>query len=203
MRHEDLTRNHILERWVYANAAARIGASGFTSNDIGKVAYQSDAKTYWRLMSTAPTWTLIAGDTIQTLQTSPANPTGTTSLTGVHMGLGSAIAFTPHRTGKVCFNISGSIQNSAINSGAKVQARYGTGAAPANGAAPTGTGTGNQPTVQNPNLASAAPIKVPFNVCVIVSGLSLETAYWFDLVLTAITGGTASISDLTATIEEI
>lgn len=43
-------------RWTYANAGARTGASGFKPIDVGQLAYQSDAKTYWRLQSTAPTW---------------------------------------------------------------------------------------------------------------------------------------------------
>ena len=42
--------------WTYANAAARTGASGFSANDIGQLAYQSDTQTYWRLQTTAPTW---------------------------------------------------------------------------------------------------------------------------------------------------
>jgi type II secretory pathway pseudopilin PulG len=44
-------------RWTYANAGARTGASGFRPTDVGQLAYQSDAKTYWRLQSTVPTWT--------------------------------------------------------------------------------------------------------------------------------------------------
>jgi hypothetical protein len=200
MRHQDLTKNHILESWVYANAAARTGASGFASGDVGRIAYQTDTKQYWRLASTAPTWEPV-GPTEQSLQVTPGNPTGTTSLTGVHMGMGSSIAFTPNKTGKVQLNISGSISNNTASDGAKVQARFGTGAAPANAAAPTGTASGNQPTVTN--NANTAGLKVPFNVCVIISGLVLGTAYWFDLVLSAITGGTATITDLTANVAEL
>ncbi len=44
-------------RWTYANAAARTGATGFVASDIGQLAYQSDTQTYWRLQTTAPTWT--------------------------------------------------------------------------------------------------------------------------------------------------
>ena len=39
-RHQDLTLNHRLESYVYADAAARTGASGFVSGDIGRIAYQ-------------------------------------------------------------------------------------------------------------------------------------------------------------------
>lgn len=43
-------------RWVYPDAAARTGASGFAASDVEQLAYQSDDQTYWRLQSTAPTW---------------------------------------------------------------------------------------------------------------------------------------------------
>lgn len=198
MRHQDLTRNHILESFVYANAAARNGASGFTSIDLGRIAYQSDTGQYWRLTNISPVWTPVEPPD-SSLQVTPGNPTLTASITGVHMGLGGSIAFTPIKSGKVMLNISGSISNSVAGDGAKVQARFGTGAAPANGAAPTGTATGNQPTLN----ASPVGLKVPFNVCVIISALTIGTAYWFDLLLTAITGGNASITDLTATVAEL
>jgi type II secretory pathway pseudopilin PulG len=43
-------------RWTYADSAARTGASGFATSDLGQLAYQTDSQTYWRLQSTAPTW---------------------------------------------------------------------------------------------------------------------------------------------------
>lgn len=43
-------------RWTYADAASRTGASGFVASDIGQLAYQKDAQTYYRLQTTAPTW---------------------------------------------------------------------------------------------------------------------------------------------------
>ena len=42
--------------WTYPNAAARTGATGFVASDIGKIAYQSDNGTYWRLTATTPAW---------------------------------------------------------------------------------------------------------------------------------------------------
>ncbi len=32
------------------------GATGFVATDLGQLAYQSDTQTYWRLQTTAPTW---------------------------------------------------------------------------------------------------------------------------------------------------
>jgi prepilin-type N-terminal cleavage/methylation domain-containing protein len=43
-------------RWTYADAAARTGATGLFATDIGQLAYQSDTQTFWRLLTTAPTW---------------------------------------------------------------------------------------------------------------------------------------------------
>ncbi len=54
--HSALTKIHRLENWVYANAAARLAATGFVSGDVGKVAFQTDTSSYWRLTATTPTW---------------------------------------------------------------------------------------------------------------------------------------------------
>lgn len=52
---------HIIYQWSYANAAARTGASGFVSADIGKVAHQQDNDSFWVLTATTPTWSEITG----------------------------------------------------------------------------------------------------------------------------------------------
>ena len=44
-------------RWNYDNAAARTGATGFVASDVGQMAYQKDTQTFYRLKTTAPTWT--------------------------------------------------------------------------------------------------------------------------------------------------
>ena len=44
-------------RWTYANATARTTATGFVMTDLGQLAYQSDNQKYYRLQTTAPTWT--------------------------------------------------------------------------------------------------------------------------------------------------
>ena len=54
--HEEQTENHILHRWEYANAAARTGATGFVSADIGKACRQTDTDVWYILTATAPTW---------------------------------------------------------------------------------------------------------------------------------------------------
>jgi phage tail-like protein len=42
--------------WTYADAAARVGATGFENDDVGRLAYQQDTASYWMLTATAPTW---------------------------------------------------------------------------------------------------------------------------------------------------
>lgn len=61
MLHSNTTLNHKIENFTYANAGARTGATGLVTADIGKVAYQSDDMSYWRLTATAPTWVQIGG----------------------------------------------------------------------------------------------------------------------------------------------
>ncbi len=131
-------------------------------------------------------------------QSQPTNPTGTTSTTGIMMGLAGSI--TPTVSGKIMLVISGDIFNaSAVADGAKVQASYGTGTAPSNGATITGTQCGARPQY----VASTTAGKSPFSVNCVVTGLSLSTAYWLDLTLAAITGGTATINDVSISAYEI
>ena len=81
-----------------------------------------------------------------TAQSTPADPTGTTDTTGKMMGLAGAI--TPTYTGRLLIIVSGNLTNTtaAAGDGAKAQIRYGTGSAPSNGDALTGTAVGNQVT---------------------------------------------------------
>lgn len=131
-------------------------------------------------------------------QSSPADPTGTANTTGKMMGLAGTI--TPAVSGRVRITITGTIFNpTAIADGAKVQIRTGTGTAPANADALTGTAAGSL--VQY--IAATTAQKAPFSLTAVVTGLTLATAIWIDVGLAAITGGTATIADLTITAQEI
>ncbi len=61
VQHSDLSTGviHIVYNWTYANAAARTGAGGFVSGDIGKLARQTDNDTLWMLTATTPTWVAV------------------------------------------------------------------------------------------------------------------------------------------------
>ena len=95
-------------------------------------------------------------------QTTSANPIGTTSTTAVMMGLAGTI--TPAFSTRVLVTISGSCANSVLADGGTVQISYGTGTAPVNGAALTGTQIGS---AQEWLAATAANI-VPFSVSAVI-----------------------------------
>jgi hypothetical protein len=52
---------HRLANWEYATAAARLAATGFTADDVGKIAKQIDSGTFWELTAVTPTWAQIGG----------------------------------------------------------------------------------------------------------------------------------------------
>lgn len=130
-------------------------------------------------------------------QSTPANPTGTSSTTGVMMGL--AGTFTPVFTGRALIIICGDVNNGTNADGAKFQIRFGTGSAPANAAALTGTTAGALVNY----TAAAAGQKCPFSLNAIITGLTLATAVWIDIGLAAVTAGTATINDVSISVVEI
>jgi hypothetical protein len=139
-----------------------------------------------------------AGFTLGSGDATPADPTGTTSTTGVMMGL--AVAFTPVRSGNIMVQVEGQMQNNTGGDGAKASLYYGTGSAPANGAALTGTQKGKPGQIDAVPTASK---KWPFGISTIITGLTLNTAIWLDLALAAITGGTANLNGLEIVVTEI
>lgn len=130
----------------------------------------------------------------QIYQATPAAPAGTANTTGLHMGLAGTL--TPQVTGRVLVIVSGNMSNStaAAGNGAKAQIRYGTGAAPANAAALTGTAMGNIVSTILERATASDPLG--FTVIGVVSGLVLGTAYWLDLSLAAVVAGTAILTNL-------
>jgi hypothetical protein len=149
-------------------------------------------------MSTAPTWNPFDPAEV-TSQAVPADPTLTASLVGVMMGL--AGAFTPVATGKILIVVTGSISNNTLSDGALVQIRHGTGTAPVNGAAITGTADGKP--IRMINNANTAALRVPFALVAVVSGLTLGVANWIDLSLAAITAGNANVFDICIDVMEL
>lgn len=131
----------------------------------------------------------------------PSDPTGATSSTGVMMGL--AGAFTPVKSGKLDILITGNISNSASGGGGSVTIRWGTGSAPANGDALTGTIAGKPSGIVNAALALLVPGSGNFTCMDIISGLTLNTEYWFDVSVVRAGGGTATINNVVIKIVEL
>ncbi len=130
----------------------------------------------------------------------PADPTGTTNTTGLMAGLAATI--TPAFSGRVNIEVVGNGTNSGATAGqgVKAQIRYGTGTAPTNAAALTGTTSGSMVTV---TLERAT---ADLNAIALVgqaSGLTLGTAYWIDVAQAAVTSGTGQLKNLTVRVTEV
>lgn len=129
--------------------------------------------------------------------TTPSNPGATTSTTAVMMGLAGAI--TPNATGQVKIWINGNGSNASATDDFIVQIRYGTGTAPTNGAALTGTGLGGN--IQG--TCTDANDFIPFCLVGMVSGLTVGTAYWVDVSLASGVGGSATLEGISMLLEEM
>ncbi len=74
-------QNALAYLWEYADATARGAASGFTSDDVGKLARQLDNNTLWMLTATTPTWNQVGGTAVPSFAT-PAIVLGTAAAAG-------------------------------------------------------------------------------------------------------------------------
>lgn len=129
--------------------------------------------------------------------------------------VGLNFSYTPTKTGIVLVTFFGSMGN--INTGGAVGVsiypKYGSDSPPAEGDSPTGKGSvisilhivgagvftvGYQECYQT----TAGPWVVPFSITFVITGLTIGTTYWFDLVLSPI-GGTADIQGVYSGIVEI
>lgn len=139
----------------------------------------------------------VSSSTANTYFNIPSNPTGTSSLSFVMMGLAGAL--TPATTGTVRFEICGNITNSSSGDGAQITLHYGTGTAPVNGAPPSGSASGYAPVYIPSNNSFPTPFCLPY----IATGLTVGTAYWFDAEISAVSSGTASIANIGMSAQEI
>lgn len=111
----------------------------------------------------------------------PSNPNAATSATYVMAGLGVAGAnawvLTPNQTGRIFLMATGVELSGATGATCTLQVSQGTGSAPANGAAVTGTQMGGQ--IAWASLTGV--LQVPFSLTWISTGNALGTALWFDI----------------------
>lgn len=131
---------------------------------------------------------------------SPTNPTGTTSTAAlVMMGIGSTVTMTPATSGNMLILLTTQTQDSTANQACIGQIRYGTGAAPANGAAVTGTGVGSAIGGHN----AGANLAVPLSLQGYAAGLTVSTAYWVDLAMQVVSSGTCTATSISVMIVEL
>jgi hypothetical protein len=142
----------------------------------------------------------------------PSNPAATTSATYVMQGLGvagaNAFTITPQVTGRLLVLVSGNV--TGVNTATvTLQLSSGTGAAPANAAAVTGTQIGGQVTL----TPITGILTTPFTLGAIITGLAVPTVslvgqtgaatpVWLDVALKS-SSGAASISNLTCSAVEL
>lgn len=124
-----------------------------------------------------------------TTQQLGANPTATGASGGVMMGLGGACSFTPTVTGRVQVSFNFTHTNTGIVTDT-AQIKYGTGSAPANNAGQTGSNLGSTRAMYEPAGTASMPISMSGYI---VTGLTVSTAYWFDIFLAA-GGGLAAVA---------
>jgi hypothetical protein len=142
------------------------------------------------LKNTGTNYDAVWTSTLATVNSATAGASpSTSSTTGVMAGLAGSI--TPVRSGAIYLTVSGTGSNSTAAARFEIVPRYGTGTAPAPGAALTGTAVG----ATQSGTSSTAGAFSPFSSSAIVSGLTLGTPYWLDLQIRA-PSGTASFSNM-------
>ena len=109
------------------------------------------------------------------------NSPGTTSVFKMQ---GLAGTITPTKTGRVLITISGTIDTWSAHTGAGIgyAIKYGTGTAPSNGDATTGTSLGLYQRFVLPIIpTSSSDVYTPFSISALATGLAVGTPYWIDL----------------------
>jgi hypothetical protein len=195
MRHQDLQLNHRLESWVYANALARTGASGFVAGDIGRISYQQDNGTYWRLYDTTPFWIAVGGAPNYFAATT-AITRSLTNTAQLMMGIPGTI--TPSYSGRILISFDGGTNVNTAGAFVDILLRYGTGTKPAFLAALSGTAFPFDTGLGGAGVP--ANCFVPVSNTGIATSLTLGTPYWMDI-SASVSAGTATITGIINTIE--
>jgi hypothetical protein len=131
----------------------------------------------------------------------PADPAGNATGTLLMAGLGATCVFTPGLTGKVQVTCTGVILNNA-GDGSFLRGSYGTGTAPANGAALAGTKWGTGADSQLQVKGASASSGIPFSMTQVLS-LTAGTAYWFDVAVAENGGGTSQVTNVVYSMTEL
>lgn len=142
-----------------------------------------------------------AGGSPNKLSTFFNSPVGNVSTTEKAMGFGSSCNIVPNSSGAIFVLFTGMVANAtAAGDGVTITGRYGTGTAPVNGAT---SGLGTQMGAPQNFVASTTAGRQGFSAHAILGGLTLGTAWWFDLSIVAVTAGGATIYDVNCSIFEL
>lgn len=181
-----------------------IGANlllGSTAGGFNPYTGASCASNYITAISAAGTVTCSAKAATNSTVASPSAPNSTSVFT--MQGLAGAI--TPAISGKIFVTISGTIitTQTAAGNGVQFQLSHGTGTAPTSNAALTGTQDGTVQQYLIPATVTAADVQVPFSISVVLTGLTVGTAYWIDLAGKAISATGTGFANVNIAVSEI
>jgi hypothetical protein len=177
--------------------AAAAAADAATNGASGLELYIDSSTKALSSVNSAGTVISYAAAANSTTLSTPLNPTGTTNTTGLMMGLAKTL--TPVKSGNVWVTICGIVANTTTADGAKWQIRVGTGGAPSNAAALTGTAYGS---LQQMTFLTGV-LSCPFSVSALITGLTIGTAIWIDISLGANTAGTATMTSVAVSAVEL
>lgn len=124
----------------------------------------------------------------------PGFPPAMTTDTVAGRMCGFSFTLIPRSSGRISGTISGSMSNDNPAGGVTARVYMGTGTPPAINAIPTGTPIGSTATA---NRLSQADTIIPFSISFVLEGLTIDQPVWFDILLTAITTGTAYLTGTT------
>jgi len=129
----------------------------------------------------------------------PASPVTNATTTYVMAGLGSTVVMQPQGSGLVRATWQANLENSTATDGCTIAPVYGTGTAPSEGAAATGTYwvAGQQGQMTSATSDAQASVTVEG-----LLALTPGATYWFDLAFKAQGGGTCYLFSTTANLLE-
>jgi len=121
----------------------------------------------------------------------PADQTATDTTTYENNGYGAIASIpctlTPGATGRVMVMWSGDQTSNATAQTHTMQMVYGTGAAPANNTAVSGTAIGGEVAW----VSLTGQLRTPFSIAYLITGLTLGTTYYFDIACKSSAGNVA------------
>jgi hypothetical protein len=197
-----------------ASLRAFIGISGMQVSVLGQNAVNDGGggSFYWNATGVAPDdngvttvvpygsgsgqWTrLVTHPSVfaERVSVYPGNPTATTNLAGVMMGLG--VTFTPKITGTCFVFIAGQTNNTSTTNGMVINLYFGTGTPPSNGAPLQGDDI--------VGILLGTAINAQFVAGNLLQNLTIGTTYWLDLGIAPITSGLGRVYNLYATVIEL